>query len=71
MQTDEEPIEIADICYYLKPVSEVDFVSEKTRAAARQACELLRKFREVVLTGRNDAAIVQELRDVLAKQGEG
>lgn len=71
MPTHEDPIEIADICYYLKPVSEAQFVSEKTRAVARQACELLRKFREVVLTGRNDAAIVEELKNVLVKQGEG
>jgi hypothetical protein len=71
MGKNEKPIEIADICYYLKPVIEADFVSDNTRAAARQGCELLRKFREVVLTGRNDSAIVEELRDVLSKQGEG
>ena len=68
----ENPLEIYDIGVVLKSLGSCSAAfPQRTVAACNQAAFLLERMREVILSRVSNNQIVEELREILAKQGEG
>ena len=65
------PIEISTISSSLKDLGDMQVLLPHVRDACNQAASLLTQMREVLLTPAPDGVIVEKLRWILAKQGEG
>ena len=69
--SEQEKIEISDIRLELNKLFESGVLSRDTAEACSQAASLLIEMRRMILSGRDSDDIVRELRELLARQGEG
>lgn len=68
----ENQLEIYDISVVLKSLGSCSAAfPQRTVDACNQAAFLLTQMREIVLSRISSDEIVEKLRDILAKQGEG
>lgn len=67
----DQKIEIFDICDELQKLAGSGVFSPYTVEACTQGASLLKKIREVVMSNRDEGTIVEDLRLILAAQGEG
>lgn len=78
---ENQKIEIADICAELEKLARSGVFAQRTTDACTQAASLLSRIREVIITdlsenwhtpgSRATQGIVEKLKDILVKQGEG
>lgn len=66
-----QKIEISDICIELRKLSGSGVFEPHTTDACSQAAALLERMRELVLGGRDETNIVENLKQLLYEQGEG
>jgi len=64
-------MEIADICLHLRKLANLEVFDPDLRAARAQAASLLTEMRALVLLPRPDNDNLEQLRLLLARQGEG
>jgi hypothetical protein len=64
-------MEIHDISLELKKLSGAGILAENTSRACRQAAALLVRLREIILVERDAATAQEQLKLLLAEQGEG
>lgn len=67
----DQKIEILDICNELQKLSDSGVFSQHTVEACAQGASLLKKIREVVMSSTDKGRIIEDLRSILAEQGEG
>ncbi len=68
----EHPFETGDISVELEKLGRcTDVFSKRTVDACNQAAYLLRRLRLVSFSHAHDSEIVKEIKEMLAKQGDG
>jgi len=67
----DQKMEIHDICDKLQKLADSGVFSPHTVEACAQGASLLKKIREVVMSSPDEGSIVEDLRSILAEQGEG